>query len=418
MSIKIKKDLEQFNQVISKNKEHLHEILCKNSPHKEVVSLLQRLLNDLGYKVQVDGVYGPEIRDAINIFIQNITSKGFCLPETIAASISKAVKKQVGLFEKFSKGTGLTIKELESGGKPKLTVSSENITAKFNKFKKGVYTFGKQKPVAIINNKKEELKSIGLTDSEVNVIMAVSENEGNLDAVNTWDNSFLSFGMFQWTMGAGKQPGELAALLKRIKDKDGSLFEKYYGRYGLDIAPKTNKTSGFLTLGGKEMISPIDKSMLRKPEWAFLFWQSGQDFLIHLMQVKHAFARIKLFYHKDNYKIKNHYISEFITSEYGIALVLDNHINRPGYIKSCLEQAFDETMLLEKLSSWKTEDELRLLDAYLKIRETYGLHPMTHADKRAKMVQKHRDAGILSDMHGTFKTTIADKRKSNNFLQT
>lgn len=416
----IQKNLEQFNQVISKDKENLHEVLCKNSSHKEVVSLLQKLLNDIGCNLQADGVYGNETRNAINAFIKNITSEGFCLPGTIAVAISEAVKSQMTLFKKSpkstAKGNGLTIKELDSGGKPKLTISSGDITAKFRKFKKGVYTFGKQKPGTIINDKKDEFKSIGLTDSEVNIIMAVSENEGNLDAVNTWDNSFLSFGMFQWTTGAGKQPGELAALLKRIKDKDESLFEKYYGRYGLDIAPKTNKLTGFMTLDGKEMIRPIDKSMLRKPKWAFFFWQSGQDFLIHLVQVQHAFARIKLFYHRNAYKIKNHYISDLITSEYGIALVLDNHINRPGYIKACLEQALDSAMLPEEPSSWKTEDELKLLDAYLKIRATYGLHPMTHADKRAERVQKYRDDGTLSDMRGTFETTIADNRKSNNVL--
>ena len=126
--------------------------------------------------------------------------------------------------------------------------------------------------------------------------------------------------------------------------------------------------------------------------------------------------RIKLFYHSDGYKTKDHYISELITSEYGVALVLDNHINRPGYVKSCLEQALDSTMMSNP-SSWTTGDELALLDAYLKIRETYGLSPMTHAEKRAKTVEKYRSDGILSDARGSFKSSLANNGEKNDFLQ-
>ncbi|VEN72792.1 hypothetical protein EPICR_10291 [Candidatus Desulfarcum epimagneticum] len=419
MSENIKKDLDLFKKLMEARKENLHETLRKDSPDRESVALLQRLLNDLGHDAGNDGIYTDRTRDAVNAFVQNITAQGSHLPGAVARAIVDAVETRLKPLGKNQTGKGLTIKEFEKNEKPRVTVSLDDVSATFARFKKGMYTAGKQKPSSVIQEKKEEFKSRGFDDSEINVIMAVSENEGNLDAINTWDNSFLSFGMFQWTAGAGKQPGELAALLKRIKDSDESLFEKHYGRRGLDITPKTSRISGFLTLDGKEMASPVDKSRLRSHEWAFYFWLSGQDFSIQLAQVEHAISRINSFYRKDSYKVKERLISELITSEYGVALILDNHINRPGYIQPCLEEAMDAAALPDPdPSSWKTEDELKLLDAYLNIRETYGLHPMTHAEKRAKTVQKYRDSGVLSDARGSFGRGMGGDGEKNDFLST
>ena len=43
---------------------------------------------------------------------------------------------------------------------------------------------------------------LNLAPSLMRVLRAVSRNEGRLEAVNSWDTAFLSFGMFQWTAGA------------------------------------------------------------------------------------------------------------------------------------------------------------------------------------------------------------------------
>ena len=71
----------------------------------------------------------------------------------------------------------------------------------FTVHKKGVFCIGGQKPGDFIRDNREQLLGLGLSDSGVNTIAAVSANEGRLDAVNTWDKCFLSFGMFQWTLG-------------------------------------------------------------------------------------------------------------------------------------------------------------------------------------------------------------------------
>ena len=111
-------------------------------------------------------------------------------------------------------------------------------------------------------------------------MLAVAENEGNLDAVNTWDNSFVTFGMFQWTIGAGKNKGELAALLKKIKVAAPKVFEHYYGRYGLDLVD-TDDTYGYFQLDGRKLEDSDAKEILRSNQWAYYFWKSGSHFSSH-----------------------------------------------------------------------------------------------------------------------------------------
>ena len=53
-------------------------------------------------------------------------------------------------------------------------------------------------------------------------------------------------------------------------------------------------------------------------------------------------------------------------------------------------------------SNWNTDMERRLIRSYLKIRETYGRHPMTDAAHRAERTTKYLTKGIISDEHNSF----------------
>ena len=94
-----------------------------------------------------------------------------------------------------------------------------------------------------------------------------------------------------------------------------------------------------------------------------------------------------------------------MTSEYGVGLLLDNHVNRPAYVKPCVEKAMNQTNL-KKPQNWGTAEERKLINTYLKIRETYGKYPMTDADKRADVTKKYLDKGIISDKRGSFKYNV------------
>jgi hypothetical protein len=234
-------------------------------------------------------------------------------------------------------------------------------------------------------------------------MIAVAENEGNLDAINTWDNAFLSFGMFQWTAGTGSGMGELPALLARIRDEDRDLFDKYCGQHGLDVVQVTPGLEyGYFALRGTMIKTPAAKEQLRQAPWAFYFWLAGQDPAVQALEIKHALGRLDQFYSTDSYKVGPHHVSDLVTSEYGVGLILDNHVNRPAYVKACLARALAQTGLQDP-DGWGTEEERMLIDAYLRIRVTYGQSPMTDAEKRARVTKRYLADGIISDRRGSFK---------------
>jgi hypothetical protein len=181
-------------------------------------------------------------------------------------------------------------------------------------------------------------------------------------------------------------------------------FDKYCVQHGLDVIDVTpGPVCGYFSFRGSRIKSPEAKAQLREPAWAFNFWLAGQDPAVQAMEIKHALCRLDQFYDADSFKVDNKYrVSYLVTSEYGVGLILDNHVNRPGYVKACLSKALAQTGLGNP-TQWRTEDERKLIDAYLKILATYGRSPMTDADKRARVTRKYLTNGTIFDRRGSFK---------------
>lgn len=76
-------------------------------------------------------------------------------------------------------------------------------------------------------------------------------------------------------------------------------------------------------------------------------------------------------------------------------------MNRPGYVRRCIDKAMQETRLRNPMN-WTTADEQKLINAYLRIRLNYGKTPMTHAAKRAKVTKKYLDQGLISKERNSF----------------
>ena len=198
--------------------------------------------------------------------------------------------------------TQLGIREAVKRGITRIIVSDDKKEVHFIRFRKGIFFVGTQKIINAVNRNKSSLQTMCLTDSALNVVIAVSENEGNLDAINIWDNSFMTFGIFHWAVGLGKRA---------------------------------------------------------------------------------------------------------ITSEYGVGLILGNHVNRPGYVKPCLEKVLNEANLPEP-SLWTTEEEMELSNGYLPIRVKYGKYPMTDANKRAEVTKKYLENGTISSQQDSFQYDIQE----------
>jgi hypothetical protein len=239
-------------------------------------------------------------------------------------------------------------------------------------------------------------------------MQAVSVNEGKLEAINTWDNAFLTFGIFQWTVGADSGAGELPALVDHIKKKDASLFQRYFGQFGLDTVVTNSQPSilptGFFLLNGTTLKSPAQKEQLRILEWAYRFWLAGRDDTVRQVQVEHAMERVDLFYRSSRHKIKDRFIADYITSEYGVALILDEHVNRPGHVPGTIAKAVDQLVAqigIENPEIWTDVEEQRLLDIYIQLRAQTN---MTDSIKRAESVRQAVAKGLISNRRGSYQT--------------
>ncbi len=269
-------------------------------------------------------------------------------------------------------------------------------------YRKGLYRVGLHEPEKFVADHREKLREVDLTESEMNVIFATSENEGNLDAVNTWDNQFVSFGMFQWTAGGSERPGELPALLNIIKEKYPDDFQHYWAQFGLDVVDADTKT-GWFSYRGKKLTSAAEKEMLRDHIWAYRFARAGADIEVQAVQVLHAANRIRQFYFTKSGRLGGYALADLITSEYGLALLLDNHVNRPGYVHGCIEDALRRgNLTADELSRGGDNEEQLVIRNYLDVRETYGQWPMTDARQRANVTRGYVLDGLISDRKGSF----------------
>lgn len=266
------------------------------------------------------------------------------------------------------------------------------------KFKLGVYTNGRTSIADFLTAHPE----IALSPSRVRVMSAVSANEGNLEAINTWDNAFLTFGAFQWIVGTGTGPGELAALLDRLKKADLAVFQEYFGQHGLDVAdvtfPVGQPPTGYFSLNGQKLTTPVQKAALRQLEWAYRFWLAGHNDIVRRVEIEHAASRVDLFYKSPSHRVNGRFVSEYVTSEFGVALLLDQHVNRPGHVPKTLASAVTAFGPSDP-SKWGTVEEMRLLNLYIDLRTKTS---MTDALKRANNTRAAMKAGKCSGERGSY----------------
>ncbi len=243
---------------------------------------------------------------------------------------------------------------------------------------------------------------LNLAPSLIRVIRAVSHNEGRLEAINSWDNAFLSFGMFQWTAGARSAAGELAGLLALVRHTNPDAFQNCFGRYALGALLQGGETTGFLTLAGAALKDAADKEQLRSVEWAYRFWLAGHDDTVRACQINLAAARVARFIRA---AVADHPVGDWLSSEYGMALVLDEHVNRPGHVPGTLKRAIASLHLgTADPTGWDDEQEDDLITAYKAARKATN---MTTPAKRATSIAACVNAGTLSKKRGSFVMTAA-----------
>lgn len=259
--------------------------------------------------------------------------------------------------------------------------------------KNGFYTIGRTSLGAWLagNPPPADLKP-----SAVRVVRAISANEGLLEAINSYDNSYMSFGLFQWTCGPATDPGELPALLAALKRTWPAAFQDCFGRYGLDVQTSgPAATTGYLVLNGVVLNTAARKLQLRGAAWAYRFWRAGHHHDMRACELSFAAGRMARFL---DAKAAGVAIRRWFTSEQGVALVLDEHVNRPGHVPGTLAAALARIGAKDP-TNWKTADEARLIAAYGLARKATN---MTDPIKRAERIADAVNQNTLSDDRGSF----------------
>jgi len=423
---------------------HTTEIYLKVGQRNIYVRELQNILNALGFGRELNfasfgatGSYDNNTVNAVRAYgsRSGIPSDGRQVTETLLNSMVKAFQQATNPFQPAPPPpqpqptpppprptppppSGGATPPAAGAGKlqmrdegDKLWISDGQSEVRLVKRDGGYAYWGTRTIEQCVKNNRALMQQIGLTNSAGNVMISVSENEGKLDAINSYDRAFFSYGIFQWTLGYTDGEGELPAMLKKVKNNFPNSFRSYFQSKGLDIHGSTNEKTGLLTLNGTPISSTSQKEQFRKPEWAFYFWKAGQSADIQVSQIEHALARLKDFYWStsSSYAINGMPLSQIITSEYGVALLLDNHVNRPAYVKPCVEQAMQRTGLTNP-AQWGSNEENKVINAYLDIRVTYSsgtAGPMTKARERAQVTQKYLHQGIISNNRGSFQMSPA-----------
>ncbi|MGR2678892.1 hypothetical protein [Chromobacterium haemolyticum] len=199
-----------------------------------------------------------------------------------------------------------------------------------------------------------------VTESEKRIIFIMSANEGNLDTVQAYDSETLTAGAMQKTINP-KGSGEFPAQVADFKEKHPDLYKSLFENCGWTIegnGPATRKmyySDNELT-GGAKLTGEELKKLLRdsgkfnkktyskkenqefRPLAAIIKAIKHECFLEH--QVRDFIKRLRLVV---NLKITDGKIvgkvSDYFKSDFGRAVVLDQHVNRPGYVEADIKSA-------------------------------------------------------------------------------
>jgi LysM repeat protein len=311
----------------------------------------------------------------------------------------------LNLIPKKPSTTGVKDSEISIEGKKAFYRFKDSTEKIFlgNLFKLGLSRIGSFNTERFIADNASLLSGLKLSNSEINTLLATSQNEGNLDSINTWDNSYLSWGMFQWTLGPLGDPGELPALLKIVKEKQPAAFKIFFNDFGIDIAPVTGSKTGYLVLNNVIQNTGTRKTAFRNNTWALRFALAGKDPAICAAQVLHAINRFNSFYFIPDQAFGGLSINDMLSSEYAASLLLDQHVNRPGHVKDVVSTALKQAGFTpQQLAAGSDADEMRMINKYLAIRRTFGKSPMTNSDTRAKVVKNFLDKGLISAKKRSF----------------
>lgn len=222
---------------------------------------------------------------------------------------------------------------------------------------------GRMSPAQFIQNNQALLNPLGdaVLAARLDLVSAISVNEGFLDAIRLRDRGVVSAGLQQ---SSAHVEIELPSLMYRFKTASPDLFMLYFGIYGLDVEPNgvdgnNNPRYRFVQVqpnGNRVPLAtwnqiltffggaggPVAYSFLT--DWAARFREaaiaSPEFSVAQLLEAASRLDRILREVPTLNVPTVGPVdLNTLITSEFGVALILDSHINQPGRVAGDLQRA-------------------------------------------------------------------------------
>jgi hypothetical protein len=193
------------------------------------------------------------------------------------------------------------------------------------------------------------------------VIYAVAKNEGSegidhggYNAINAYDNVALSIGLFHWNRD------KLRDLLYKYKKENEQNYNEYITKYGLTISEsKLIEVDGF-------KVNIAQPEELRKLKIIYCFIKAAGDRDFQKVQKEFAEGWLSTVLEK---RIRGKTIKDYITSEHGIALVLDVSVYKgpnSDLISEMVNHAIDKVLsknIADTPANWNDAVEQDIINA-------------------------------------------------------
>jgi hypothetical protein len=220
-----------------------------------------------------------------------------------------------------------------------------------------------------------------ITEKEKNIICKMSVNEGNLDAVQSYDSEIITAGAMQKTVPVGVSSGELSIQVEKFRSKNPDEYQELFVEYGwfLDSSKLVYQSQSFsegekltnkdLKAGLRNMCSSdnFKKTIDCKPIYDLSNSISQPIFikqqLLDFIDRLHLICKLK---------VNDLEVEDIFKSELGLATALDHHVNRPSNVISHIKKAIkdlhkEHPNISEDVSTWgssHSDNENKLIDIY------------------------------------------------------
>lgn len=259
----------------------------------------------------------------------------------------------------------------------------------------------------------DDMVSAGeLSLSEQRILIAMSENEGKLDSVQSYDSEVLTAGAMQKTInssGSGEFPAQVAQFKKSSEADYQNLFEQCgWTVEGAGLSATMYYSHQELT-GGEKITGANLKKLIRNgcsiDNYRSMVENIPLTAIVHAISSK-VYEKRQLLDFVDRLRnvvlptVPTHYshaVGEYFTSDLGRATALDQSVNRPAYVGRDIGKALNaffsrHPSVSKDPSGWGNNHaayEAEILEIYGPTREMARVDGVSVAPARYSSLKKN-----------------------------